>query len=101
MTTGSVIYWIFTAVSLYAAYLICFCMRRVDDRGIKTNERIDIPRILYLLTVVVSFVPVVNIIFGAVVIVIAIIAYYLEEDFYFKSWLFERYGDENEDKGVK
>ena len=90
MTTGSVIYWIFTAVSLYAAYLICFCMRRIDDRGIKTNERMDIPRILYLLTVVVSFVPVVNIIFGVVVIVIAIIAYYIEEDFYFKSWLFEK-----------
>lgn len=86
----SVSYWIWVAVSLYAAYLLCFCMYKVDKDGKKTDERITVPRIFYLLTLVVSFVPIANIIFGVFVIVMSIVLCYGNEDFYFKSWLLEK-----------
>ena len=90
MTTGSVIYWIGLAASLYAAYLICFCLCEIDSSGNKTDNHIAVPRILYLLTFAVSFVPIVNFLFGIVVIIVSIIANYQEEDWYFKSWLLDK-----------
>ena len=92
MFVGTTIYWCFVAVALLAAYLVCFCLCKVDKKGNKTDERIYVPRIVYPLTLAISFVPILNIILGAVVIIIAIIAYYANDDFYFKSWLMDSPG---------
>ncbi len=90
MFTFSIFYWSSVVASLYAAYLICFCLCKVDERGNKTDERIAVPRILYLLTFAVSFLPLLNLLFGTIVIVISVIAYYVSEGFYFKTWLLDK-----------
>ena len=93
MGTSSVFYWLSVAIALYAGYLLGFCLYKVDGRGRyarKTDERIYVPRIVYPLAVAVSFVPILNIILGMLVIIAAIFAYYINEDFYFRSWLFEK-----------
>lgn len=98
MFFGTIFYWTCFAVALLAAYLVCFCLCKVDDNGKKTDERIYVPRIVYPLAFAVSFVPILNIVIGAVVIIIAIVAYYVNEDFYFKSWLLEKPGKKEEEK---
>ena len=90
MGTNSLFYWFTVAICLFAAYLVCFCLCKVDEKHNKTDERILVPRILYPLTVAVSFVPLLNLVLGMLVIIAAIFAYYINEDFYFRSWLFEK-----------
>ncbi len=103
MGIHSIYYWIWVAVSLYAAYLVCFCLYKVNYIGEKTDERIYLPRIMYPLAFALSFVPVANIICGLIVFALAFIAYYISEDFYFKSWLFDAPGKkvEKEEKDSK
>lgn len=101
MGIHSVYYWIWVAVSLYAAYLICCCMYRVDKWGVKTDERIAVPRVMYLLTFLASFMPILNMVFGCTVVVIAVFAYYAEDLFYFRTWLFDKPKEKNDNKDGK
>lgn len=97
MTVGSISYWFWVALCLYAAYLLCFCVYKIDGKGNRTDERIYAPRIVYLAAAVASFAPIVNIVVSCLVIIIAVAACYVNQDFYFKSWLFNKPGQE-EDK---
>jgi predicted benzoate:H+ symporter BenE len=97
MALVDIFYWTDVALALYAAYLVCFCLYKVDLFGNKTDERIYVPRIVYLLALGISFVPILNAVCALLVIGIAIVAYYNGEDWYFKSWLLERPGDKKKE----
>ena len=98
MGIHSVYYWLWVALSLYASYLVCFCLYMIDDDGNKTEQRIPLPRICYLLGFAGSFIPLWNIIFGCTVMAVAIIAYFTEEGFYFKTWLLDKPKDKKTKK---
>lgn len=92
-------YWIWVVVCLYATYLVCCCLYKVDAEGNKTDERIYVPRIVYLAMAAISFAPVANIIVGAVVVGLSIVMYYVNEDFYVKTWLLDKPNQKEKQKG--
>ena len=93
-----------TALALYAAYLVLFRVRKVKGNGERTDEGFTFPRIAYLLLPAACFIPILNFMFGMVTVSLATYANYVNDVFYFRSWLLDKperkesAGKDNQDK---
>ena len=82
-----------TLISLYTFYLFAFRMYEVS-KGKKTNKRVLLPNIVYLLTFISSFCPIWNLLLSS--------GFYFavfmndKEDFVVDSWLFKKPGQKSE-----
>lgn len=90
MGTSTIIYILSVVASLYATYLLAYCLYDVPDSWEKREpKRIVLPRIAYIASLIVAFIPVLN--------TIAVAAFIFEGLFFkacgewqIKSWLFEK-----------
>ena len=84
MNSGVILCWLSVVVSLYAAYLFTF--RLYDD-----DEKVKFPPIIYILVFTVALIPVFNIAFSVVFMVVTAI----DDDYHVDSWLFKKPDDDD------
>jgi len=90
MGTSTIVYILSVVASLYATYLLAYCLYDVPSSYEKRDpKRIILPRIVYIGFMVMAFMPVVNTIFLIVFILMPLIGKSCG-DFQIKSWLFEK-----------
>ena len=89
-----VFYLASVVLSLYAAYLFTFRTYDTDYDG-KPTERIVCQNIVYILTLVIVFLPLVNIVFVAFAAIFASLSV-AANDIYIDSWLFRKPKQEKE-----
>lgn len=90
MGTSTIIYILSVVASLYATYLLAYCLYDVPNSWEKREpKRIILPRIAYIAFLIVAFIPVFNAIAVAAFIFSAL---FLKDcsDWQIKSWLFEK-----------
>ena len=90
MGTSTIIYTLSVVASLYAIYLIAYCLYDVSDSWEKREpKRIILPRIAYISSLIVAFIPVLN---TAAVAAFILASYILIacDDWQIDSWLFEK-----------
>ena len=79
-------------LALYVLWLLAFRTYMTDGYGRPTDERVTFPYIIYILLLAVCFVPILNVIFFVIFIIISLIEMNTDNDFYVRSWLFEKPG---------
>ena len=90
MAASTIIYILSVAASLYATYLLAYCLYDVPDSWEKREpKRIVLPRIAYISSLIVAFIPVLNTIVVAAFI-FAGLFFKACGDWQIKSWLFEK-----------
>lgn len=90
MGTPTIVYILSTVASLYATYLLAYCLYDVPSRYEKREpKRIVLPRIAYIGFMAMAFIPVVNTIALIFFVVMPPMGKSLG-DFQIKSWLFEK-----------
>ena len=90
MGTSTIVYILSVVASLYATYLLAYCLYDVPDSWEKREpKRIILPRIVYIGFIAMAFIPVVNTI-AIVLFVVMPLAGKSWGDFQIKSWLFEK-----------
>jgi hypothetical protein len=75
--------------SLYATYLLAYCLYDVPYSLNREPERIILPRIVYITALIVAFVPMLNILAVIAFIVMGLLCKACG-DWQIKSWLFEK-----------
>lgn len=90
MGTSTILYILSVVASLYATYLLAYCLYDVPSSYEKREpKRIILPRIVYIGFMAIAFIPVVN-----TIAIIFFVAMPLMGkscgDFQIKSWLFEK-----------
>lgn len=98
MIDGVLVYWVCVVISIYVAYLLTF--RTYDIEGYYPNrhrgKRILMPRIVYVLVLMIAFVPVLNIATSLALILAGLMQ---KDDYEVDSWLFRKPNiKEKEDK---
>ena len=87
---GLLFYLLSLPFPLYVAYLATFCTYKTDGtNGKPTDELLVYPRIVYMFIWTVVFVPLANI---AMAIVFLALTWFNSDEYYIKSWLFEKPG---------
>ncbi|MBR6899742.1 MAG: hypothetical protein IKN29_05570 [Bacteroidales bacterium] len=90
MGTSIIVYILSVVASLYATYLLAYCLYDVPDSWEEREpKRIVLPRIVYIGFMVMAFMPVVN----TIALVFFVIMPQVGKscgDFQIKSWLFEK-----------
>lgn len=90
MGTSTIVYILSVVASLYATYLLTYCLYDVpsswEERG---PIRIVLPRIAYIASLIVAFIPVLNTIAFPVFIFLSLLSKLCGE-WQIKSWLFEK-----------
>jgi len=90
MGTATIIYILSVVASLYATYLLAYCLYDVPDSWEKREpKRIILPRIAYIVALIVTFIPALNI-FAVTVFILACLFFKACGDWQVKSWLFEK-----------
>ena len=90
MGTSTIIYILSVVASLYATYLLAYCLYDVPDNWEKREpKRIVLPRIVYIVALIVAFVPVLNTI-AVIVFIVMGLFFKACGDWQIKSWLFEK-----------
>lgn len=89
METSTIVYILSVVASLYATYLLAYCLYDVPSSEKEEPKRIILPRIAYIVCLIVAFLPVLN--------SIAVAAFFFASLLYkacgywqIKSWLFEK-----------
>ena len=87
--------------SLYATYLLAYCLYDVPDSWEKREpKRIILPRIVYIVALIVAFLPFLNT-FAVAVFIFACLFFKACDDWQIKSWLFEKPEVETDDNPEK
>lgn len=90
MATSTIIYILSVVASLYATYLLAYCLYDVPDSWEKREpKRIILPRIVYIVALIVAFIPMLNI-FAIIVFIFLSLLGKSCGAFQIKSWLFEK-----------
>ena len=90
MGTSIIVYILSVVASLYATYLLAYCLYDVPDSWEKREpKRIILPRIAYIASLIVAFTPVLNII-AVAAFIFAGLFFKACGDWQIKSWLFEK-----------
>jgi hypothetical protein len=90
MGTSTIVYILSVVASLYATYLLAYCLYDVPDSWEKREpKRIILPRIVYICFMAMAFVPFVNTIALIFFVVMPQVGKSCG-DFQIKSWLFEK-----------
>lgn len=90
MGTSTIVYILSVVASLYATYLLAYCLYDVPDSWEKREpKRIILPRIAYIAFLIVAFIPVLNNIAFAAFIFMGLFCKACG-DWQIKSWLFEK-----------
>ena len=84
------VYILSVVASLYATYLLAYCLYDVPDSWEKREpKRIILPRIAYVVALIVAFVPLLNA-FAVTVFIFAGLFFKTCGEWQIKSWLFEK-----------
>jgi hypothetical protein len=89
MGTSTIVYILSVVASLYATYLLAYCLYDVPYSEKYEPERIILPRIVYIIFMAMAFMPVVNTI-ALILFVVTPLMGKSCGDFQIKSWLFEK-----------
>ena len=90
MGTSTIVYILSVVASLYATYLLAYCLYDVPDSWEKREpKRIILPRIAYVVALIVAFVPLLNA-FAVTVFSFAGLFFKTCGEWQIKSWLFEK-----------
>lgn len=90
MGTSTIVYILSVVASLYATYLLAYCLYDVPDSWEKREpKRIILPRIVYIVALIVAFLPFLNT-FAVAVFIFACLFFKACGDWQVKSWLFEK-----------
>ena len=102
MGTSMIFYLLSVLLSLYCAYLAAFRTYKMEHNLVTgeyepIDERFIYPRIVYILMVAVCFAPIGNVVLCVVFFMVSLMGRY-QDDFYVKSWLFERPVEKEEEE---
>ena len=90
MTASNIIYILSVVASLYATYLLAYCLYDVPSSYEKREpKRIILPRIVYIVSLIVAFIPMLNTI-AVAAFIFASLLFKSSGDWQIKSWLFEK-----------
>ena len=89
MATSTIIYILSVVASLYATYLLAYCLYDVPYSEKKEPKRIILPRIAYIAFLLVSVIPGLNTLF-VLAFLIGAIFFKAMDQWQIKSWLFEK-----------
>lgn len=89
MATSIITYILSVVASLYANYLIAYCLYDVPYIESHEPKRIIFPRIVYIVALIVTFIPMLNT-FAVAVFIFAGLFFKACGDWQIKSWLFEK-----------
>lgn len=90
METSTIVYILSVVASLYATYLLAYCLYDVPDSWEKREpKRIVLPRIVYIVALIVPFIPVLNTFAFPAFILLSLLCKSFG-DWQIKSWLFEK-----------
>jgi len=90
MGTSTIVYILSVVASLYATYLLAYCLYDVPDSWeMREPKRIVLPRIAYIVSLIVAFIPVLNTI-AVAAFIFAGLLFRACGDWQIKSWLFEK-----------
>ena len=90
MGTSTIVYILSVVASLYATYLLAYRLYDVPDSWEKREpKRIILPRIVYIVALIVALVPMLNT-FAVAVFIVAGLFFKAYGDWQIKSWLFEK-----------
>lgn len=89
MGTSTIIYILSVVASLYATYLLAYCLYDVPYSETYEPKRIILPRIAYIAFLLVSVIPGLNILF-VLAFFIGAILFKAMDQWQIKSWLFEK-----------
>ena len=90
MAASTIVYILSVVASLYATYLLAYCLYDVPNSWEEREpKRIVLPRIVYIGFMAMAFTPVVNIIAFILFFVMPLVGKSCG-DFQIKSWLFEK-----------
>ena len=89
MAASTIIYILSVVASLYATYLLAYCLYDVPSSENEEPKRIFLPRIVYIVALIVAFVPMLNT-FAIAVFIFACLFYKVCGYWQIKSWLFEK-----------
>lgn len=89
MGTSTIVYILSVVASLYATYLLAYCLYDVPYSEKYEPKRIVLPIIAYIVCLIVAFIPVLNI-FAVTVFIVAGLFFKACGDWQIKSWLFEK-----------
>lgn len=89
MATSTIVYILSVVASLYATYLLAYCLYDVPRSYEKREpERIVLPRIAYIVCLIMTFIPMLNILAVIAFIVMGLL-FKFSGDLQINSWLFE------------
>lgn len=90
MAASTIVYILSVVASLYATYLLAYCLYDVPDSWEKREpKRIVLPRIVYIASLIAAFIPLLNTIAVLVFIFLNLLSIIYDE-WQIKSWLFEK-----------
>lgn len=89
MAASTIIYILSVVASLYATYLLAYCLYDVPYSEKYEPKRIILPRIAYIAFLIVSFIPGLNFLF-VLAFLIGAILFKATDQLQIKSWLFEK-----------
>lgn len=89
MKIGIILYWCCILISLHSFYLLAFRTYKTKEYK-KTEERVLLPNIFYVLIFASVFVPILNIIFSGIFYIATLIDD--KDNFVVDSWLFKKPG---------
>ena len=90
MGTSTIVYILSVVASLYATYLLAYCLYDVPSSYYKREpKRIILPRIVYIVALIAAFIPMLNSIAVAAFIFMGLLCKACGE-WQIKSWLFEK-----------
>jgi len=90
MAASTIIYILSVVASLDATYLLAYCLYDVPSSYEKREpKRIILPRIAYIVFLIVAFIPLLNT-FAVTVFIFAALFFKACGDWQIKSWLFEK-----------
>lgn len=90
MAASTIVYILSVVASLYATYLLAYCLYDMPDSWENREPiRIVMPRIVYILFLLISVIPGLNTLF-ALAFLIGAIYFKTIEQWQIKSWLFEK-----------
>ena len=89
MGISTIIYILSVVASLYATYLLAYCLYDVPYSEKEEPKRIILPRIVYIVALIVALVPMLNT-FAVAVFIFAGLFFKACGDWQIKSWLFEK-----------
>lgn len=97
MATSTIIYILSVVASLYATYLLAYCLYDVPGSWEKREpKRIVLPRIVYIVALIAAFFPMLNT-FAVAVFIFAGLYFKACGNWQIKSWLFEKPEVESDD----